>query len=113
MSARQQLPEACTTALGDALQPDLFKALCDPVRISIVANLAARAEAATVSEIADCCGIDFSGVSRHLKILRDASVLLSQRDGRQVLYSLDAGSLAATLRGIADALEMCEQQAAG
>lgn len=94
------------------MRPDLFKALCDPVRISIVATLASRTSPSTVSDIADCCGIDFSGVSRHLKILKEAGVLSAARNGRKTLYSLDAEMLAMTLRTMADALEVCRKQAA-
>jgi DNA-binding transcriptional ArsR family regulator len=94
------------------MRPDLFKALCDPVRISIVATLASRSGASTVTDIANCCGIDFSGVSRHLKILKDAGVLVAERDGRSVLYSLNAPILTATLRNMADALDICRSQAA-
>lgn len=94
------------------MRPDLFKALCDPVRISIVATLASRNGPSTVTDIANCCGIDFSGVSRHLKILKDAGVLVAERDGRSVLYSLNAAVLTATLRNMADALDVCRSQAA-
>lgn len=94
------------------MRPDLFKALCDPVRISIVATLATRSAPSSVTDIAVCCGIDFSGVSRHLKILKDAGVLVSERDGRSVLYSLNSHTLTATLRRVADALDVCRSQAA-
>ena len=106
------LPDCCEDALKDRMRPDLFKALCDPVRISIVATLASRRAPSSVTDIADCCGIDFSGVSRHLKILKDAGVLVSERDGRSVLYSLNSYVLTATLRSMADALDVCRSQAA-
>ena len=112
MTNTNTLPDCCTIALEDAMRPDLFRALCDPVRISIVATLAARNDPATVSDIAECCGIDFSGVSRHLKILKEASVLSATRDGRKVLYWLDADMLAMTLRTMAEAIEVCRKQAA-
>ena len=110
MTQNNQLSDACQNALQTNMRPDLFKALCDPIRISIVATLASRTEPSTVTDITDCCGIDFSGVSRHLTILKDAGVLTAKRDGRRVLYSLNAETLATTLRNIADALEICEAQ---
>ncbi|MGB5324339.1 MAG: metalloregulator ArsR/SmtB family transcription factor [Pseudomonadales bacterium] len=111
MARSKFLPGRCAQALTATMRPDLFRALCDPVRISMVATLASRNAPATVSELADCCGIDFSGVSRHLKILKDAGVLSATRDGRKVLYALDAIVLATSLRAIAEALELCQQQA--
>lgn len=112
MSKSPAFLNCCEDALRDQMRPDLFKALCDPVRISIVATLASRSGASTVTDIATCCGIDFSGVSRHLKILKDAGVLVAERDGRSVLYSLNAPILTATLRNMADALDICRSQAA-
>jgi len=111
MTEKNSLPEGCTAALADTLQPEFFKALCDPTRISIVATLAGHADAVPVSELADCCGIDFSGVSRHLKILKDAGILSAERDGRHVMYQLDTTALASTLRAMADALDICRKSA--
>ncbi|MFK8018860.1 MAG: ArsR/SmtB family transcription factor [Pseudomonadales bacterium] len=107
MTRQSALPDVCEASLQQSLRPDLFKALCDPIRISIVATLAARKDAATVSEIKGCCDIDFSGVSRHLKLLRDAGIVEAEKHGREVRYSLDSRHLAATLRSVADAIESC------
>lgn len=85
----------------------LFKALSDPVRLSMIAKLATLPTAATVSELSNCCGIDFSGVSRHLKILKEANILEAQRDGRHVLYCLNSDMLTQHLRSIADTLDCC------
>jgi DNA-binding transcriptional ArsR family regulator len=112
MSKSPTLPKYCEDTLRDQMRPDLFKALCDPIRISIVATLASRGGASTVTDIATCCGIDFSGVSRHLKILKDAGVLVAEREGRSVRYRMNAAILSATLRGIADALDACQLPAA-
>ncbi len=76
-----------------------------------MATLAADGSAATVSDIVECCGIDFSGVSRHLKMLKEAGILAAERDGRHVRYRLEATALAATLRGMADALDACQGSA--
>lgn len=107
MTKKNALPNCCHEALSDVLQPEFFKALCDPTRISIVATLAAQDNAATVSDIVECCGIDFSGVSRHLKILKEAGILTAERNGRHVKYRLETEALSSTLRGMADALDVC------
>lgn len=107
MSSSKSFPGKCQQSLADHMRPDLFKALCDPVRISIVATLAAQAESQTVGDLTECCGIDFSGVSRHLKILREAGVVNADKNGREMLYSLKTEELAETLHAMADALIGC------
>lgn len=109
MASTKPLPDICLESLSQTLRPELFKALSDPMRLAIVASLATRREAATVSDVSQCCGIDFSGVSRHLKLLRDANVVTAQKQGREVLYTLNAEILAGSLRRIAEALEMCRE----
>lgn len=111
MSGNPELPEICQETLSEALRPELFKAMSDPVRISIIATLATRAEFSTVSEIAECCGIDFSGVSRHLKILREAEIVSAEKKGRAVLYRLNTEDLVETLQGLAMSLTRCAEQA--
>lgn len=105
MSKSKNLPEFYDESLAEHMRPDLFKALCDPVRISIVATLAAQRDPATVSELTSCCGIDFSGVSRHLKVLRDAGVVTAEKNGREVHYMLNTDELIETLHGMADMLD--------
>jgi ArsR family transcriptional regulator, arsenate/arsenite/antimonite-responsive transcriptional repressor len=102
------LPDACRDALERHLDPTIFKALGDPTRLTLLARLAVSSEPRTVTELCDCCGVHLSGVSRHLKILNDAALIRSQRQGREVRYRLDCAALTATLRGIADALDQCQ-----
>lgn len=111
MTTASDLPEICQDSLAVALRPDLFKALCDPVRVSIVATLATRKAPSNVSDLASCCGIDFSGVSRHLKLLREAGVVSGVKDGRAMLYQLNTDHLIETLEGLAAALRRCREQA--
>lgn len=101
------LPDACRAALERYLDPELFKALCDPRRLALLARLAVEAEPMTVSRAADCCGVHLSGVSRHLSILKRAGVVTATKQGREVSYQLDCASLVGTLRGLADAIEAC------
>lgn len=108
MTTTADFPETCQSSLATCMRPELFKALCDPVRVSIVATLATRKTPSTVSDLASCCGIDFSGVSRHLKILREAEVVSGVKQGRSMLYQLNTDDLVGTLRGLADALMSCQ-----
>ncbi len=94
-------------SLEALLSPELFKALCDPRRIALLCDLVRGGRARTVSDLASCCPIDLSVVSRHLGVLRDAGLVACERRGREVLCSVDARSIVRTLRGIADAIEGC------
>jgi ArsR family transcriptional regulator, arsenate/arsenite/antimonite-responsive transcriptional repressor len=104
---RKRGKEACCEGLSAFLSPKLFKALCDPTRVALLVRVAESCAPCTVSDIAGCCPIDISVVSRHLAQLRDAGILRAERCGKQVFYSARASELVRTLRAIADAIERC------
>ncbi len=85
----------------------MFKALSDPSRLGLLATLADSEGAQTVSQLAGCCPLDVSVVSRHLAILRDAGIVRADRRGKEVHYALDCSRVATFLRSLADALEAC------
>jgi ArsR family transcriptional regulator len=105
MSPKQAARRA--SLIDKALDPDLFKALSDPTRVQLVACLAKCRRMCSVTEVADCCSVDFSVVSRHLSMLADAGVLESRKEGRTMFYRVQYKRLCASLRGIADAFEDC------
>lgn len=107
MNDRPAQPDDCRTALREQLRPELFRALCDPNRLTLVARFASANRPLTVTEAGTCCGVHISGVSRHLAMLREAGVLQATKQGREVRYELDCGALASALRQLADALENC------
>ena len=59
----------------------------------------------TVGAIAEGLPTHVSVVSRHLTVLRNAGVVEADRRGRQVDYRLRHRQVAATLRGLAEAVE--------
>ncbi len=97
--------QPCCPGLGRHLHVDFFRALADPTRLTVLGRLARARGPLTVSEVADCCGVHLSGVSRHLGLLRQAGIVISRREGRQVKYELDRSTLCGALRSFADALE--------
>jgi ArsR family transcriptional regulator len=103
----QTYKQTCCSGLQDAAAPGLFKALCDPTRVSILVMLARCNCELTVSQIAECCPIDLSVVSRHLGLLREAGVLESEKRGKEVYYKVRPGALVNALRTIADEIEAC------
>lgn len=97
----------CGGPIDDLLDPELFKALCDPTRVKLLSCIAKCGRACSVGEVAECCSVDLSVVSRHLRQLEEAGVLKSAKDGRHVAYSVRYAHLAQTLRGLAQAIEDC------
>jgi len=93
--------------LGSMFDTRLFKALCDPNRLAILTRLTGCCEAATVTQVAGCCPIDISVVSRHLAVLREAGILEATKKGRRVFYAVRFSQLAQTLRDLADAIDAC------
>ena len=65
---------------------DPFKALGDPHRRAIVKLLGARPH--SVQEIADELPISRPAVSRHLRLLKDAGLVIDESRGTQRLYQL-------------------------
>jgi ArsR family transcriptional regulator len=65
-----------------------FKALGHPVRLGIALRLAEEPETCAC-DFADVFGISQPTVSQHLKVLRDAGVVVTRRRGTQICYSLD------------------------
>lgn len=112
--ARPETPAAAAACCGPIdrlLDPDLFKALCDPTRAGLVACIAKCGRPCSVSEVAACCSVDTSVVSRHLATLEKAGVLASEREGRVVRYSVQYAGLSSTLRALANAIDACCPQA--
>lgn len=94
-------------AIDRRLDPALFKAFADPTRALLVACIAKCGRGCAVGEIAECCSVDVSVVSRHLSMLARAGVLESRRRGRAMLYQVRYRELTRALRDLADAIDAC------
>lgn len=70
----------------------VFEALADPTRRRLLELLAAGERSA--GELAGEFAISRPGVSRHLRVLRDAGLVRERGDGRRRLYSVDPAPLA-------------------
>ncbi|WP_067721389.1 ArsR/SmtB family transcription factor [Nocardia yamanashiensis] len=72
-----------------------FKALADPVRLRLLSAIAGRAgQESCVCDISDGLDISQPTISHHLKVLREAGLLTSQRRGSWVYYRLVPSALA-------------------
>lgn len=85
--------------------PELFRALGEATRGELLCQLACCGDSMTVNQLAACCKVDLSGVSRHLAAMESAGLLKAQKRGREKHFTLQARELASALRSLADALE--------
>ncbi len=65
---------------------DLFKMFADSTRIKILVDLSQGEK--NVSEICEDLEMNQSAVSHQLKILKNAKLLTSRRDGKSMIYAL-------------------------
>jgi len=72
---------------------DPFRALGDPHRRAIVELLGSGPH--SVQEIADELPISRPAVSRHLRLLKDAGLVIDESKGARRLYRLDGAGVAA------------------
>ena len=84
-----------------------LKALSDPRRLSIFDMLMEGVQCNC--EIADRLGISLSLISHHLRVLRQAGLVRSERDpydARWIYYSVDRGALAQLALELEDLLDV-------
>ncbi len=72
----------------------MFKALGDPIRLRLAALIAAQAEVC-VCDLTPEFDLADSTISHHLKVLRDAGLVGSQRRGTWVYYRVHPDALQA------------------
>ena len=88
--------------------PDVrfLQALADPVRLSLVRQMASCADGVCACDFVECCDVSQPTISHHLRVLREAGVVSSERQGTNIVYSLAPDferrwlSIGAGLRGL-------------
>lgn len=70
-------------------EAELFKALCDPTRLRLVALLARHGEVC-VCVMAEALDEPDFKISRHLRVLRSAGIVEARREGTWMHYRLAA-----------------------
>ncbi|MBV8201479.1 MAG: winged helix-turn-helix transcriptional regulator [Acidobacteria bacterium] len=78
------MPRAATTS-------DVFNAVAEPRRREILSYLALAER--PVGDIVAALGLEQPSISKHLRVLRDVDLVRTRRDGRQVLYRLNAEAI--------------------
>ncbi|MEO8638952.1 MAG: metalloregulator ArsR/SmtB family transcription factor [Chloroflexota bacterium] len=67
---------------------ELLQAIADPVRLSILRQLAASPGSVCACDFTDCCDVSQPTVSHHLKVLREAGAVTTERRGTYIYYDL-------------------------
>ncbi len=68
-------------------QNNAFKALSDPTRRKILQML--KEKDLTAGEIADAFHISKPSISHHLNLLKRANLVIDERQGQNIIYSLN------------------------
>ncbi|WP_347347293.1 metalloregulator ArsR/SmtB family transcription factor [Nigerium sp.] len=64
----------------------LFRSLGSPIRVGIVVLLTERDH--SVNELVDALAVSQPLVSQHLRVLRSGGIVIGERRGREMIYSL-------------------------
>lgn len=87
--AREPLTPQAATELAA-----VFKALSDPVRLRLLSLVASHAgQEACVCDISDGFEVGQPTISHHLKVLREAGLLSSERRGSWVYYRVEPAAM--------------------
>jgi ArsR family transcriptional regulator len=79
------MPRTRTTSLDPEVR--LLAALADPTRLAIVRQLAQDTETCAC-DFTSCCDVAQPTVSHHLRVLREAGIVTSERRGQWIFYHL-------------------------
>ncbi len=79
----------------------IFKALSEETRLRILRTLACYGELCECN-IVPSFGLSQPTISYHLKVLRDAGLVRSRRQGQWVYYRLDANALLRAIHHLAE-----------
>ena len=65
---------------------NFFKALAHPTRLFIIEQISKKEKC--VCELTDMVGVDISTISKHLSILKNEGIVVEDKRGKNVYYSL-------------------------
>jgi predicted transcriptional regulator len=101
MSVRptRQKRERAAKELRQILDGNLFRALCEPVRVALVEFLTVNGRS-DIATIAAAFPQDRSVVSRHLLSLHAAGVVRREKVARQVFFEVDGSAVVLRLEEI-------------
>jgi DNA-binding transcriptional ArsR family regulator len=86
------------------LDLELFRALAEPTRLTLMSALIKCGRPCSATELAEIAAVDFSVANRHLKVLASAGLLGDQRKGRQRFYVARCPEIVARFEALCDAI---------
>ncbi len=84
-----------------------FKALSDGTRQEILRLL--EDDQRTVGEIVGNFNLSQPTISRHLSVLKEADLVVDQRQGQNVIYRLNESSLSTSMREFFGQFQSCQE----
>jgi len=84
---------------------ELYRLLGDEVRLRVLRVLAGKHGRLNVTELTSVLGIAQSGVSRHLRLLKEAGLVVEERGGGFAFYRLSPALLDGGFGGVWPALQ--------
>jgi ArsR family transcriptional regulator len=84
----------------------LLTALGEPARLEII-NQLAKQEQMNVGDLASKFRLSRPTISHHLKILKDAGVVQSEKRGQETYYWVNRDALILGLQQVVDTLKQC------
>ena len=92
-SPMQTVNECCAPLVEEPLAADdagvlaeWFGVLADPTRLRLLSMIATAGEACAACDLVPALGVSQPTVSHHLKVLREAGLVESEKRGRWVYY---------------------------
>lgn len=85
----------------------VFKALSDATRQEILRLLESHQR--TVGEIVGNFNLSQPTISRHLSVLKEADLVMDQRQGQNVIYRLNDEALSSSMREFFGQFRSCQQ----
>jgi len=85
----------------------VFKALSDATRQEILRLLESHQR--TVGEIVGNFNLSQPTISRHLSVLKEADLVVDQRQGQNVIYRLNDDALSSSMRDFFGQFRSCQQ----
>ena len=89
----RQIAECCPPLVDEPLAveqatllADWYGVLADPTRLRLLSLIAATGEACAACDLVEPLGVSQPTVSHHLKVLREAGLVESEKRGRWVYY---------------------------
>ncbi len=107
MYTKKQLEIA--NQLVGAMDSKFFKSLSEPVRVDIMRFLLLNGQS-DIATIAENMPQDRSVISRHLTLMQDVGILTGRKEGRHMVYMLNAEHFLDRFRTLTSLLETCVKE---